>query len=321
MNKDLRIVFLGTPEFAVASLAALYEASYNIVGVVSTADKRSGRGKKNHVSAVKQYALDHHLPILTPLNLKDPQFVEELNKWKPDLQIVVAFRMLPEIVWQAPKFGTFNLHASLLPQYRGAAPINHAIINGEKESGVTTFFLDKKIDTGRIIAQKKCKISKLDTAGDLHDRLMSLGAILVKETVKSISEGTVETIAQRDFMGDITLYAAPKIFKEDGLIDWNQKSVSIHNKIRGLSPYPSAWTTLIEMNKNTELTLKIYATRMTNESSSSPGFIKSDGKSFLYIQTIDYCIDVRELQLQGKKRMKIEDFLRGFPISEEWQCL
>ncbi len=323
MNKDLRIVFMGTPEFAVASLAALYDASYNIVGVVTTADKRAGRGKKNHISAVKQYALDKQLPILTPLNLKDPQFLEELSQWKADLQIVVAFRMLPQVVWQAPRYGTFNLHASLLPQYRGAAPINHAIINGEKESGVTTFFLDKEIDTGRIITQKKCKIAETDTAGDLHDSLMELGAGLVKETVQLISMSDNKIIAteQNAFMNDSELKIAPKIFKEFGLIDWKQKSQSIYNKIRGLSPYPAAWTLLQRMNNNTELSLKIYACKMTNKPSSFPGFLESDGKSFLYIHTADYCIEVQDLQLQGKKRMKIADFLRGFPILEQWRCV
>ena len=199
MNKDLRIVFMGTPDFAVASLDALYKESFNIVGVITTADKRAGRGKKLHVSAVKQYALDHGLPVLTPTNLKDPIFLEDLKNWKADLQIVVAFRMLPAVVWQAPKFGTFNLHGSLLPQYRGAAPINHAIINGEKETGVTTFFLDKEIDTGRIIAQKKCDILDNDMAGDVHDKLMNIGASLVVETVNSILNESVNTISQDDF--------------------------------------------------------------------------------------------------------------------------
>jgi methionyl-tRNA formyltransferase len=273
------------------------------------------------VSAVKQYALEHQIPVLTPLNLKDENFLEDLQQWNADLQIVVAFRMLPEIVWNAPKYGTFNLHASLLPQYRGAAPINHAIINGETESGVTTFFLDKKIDTGRIIAQKKCAISDTDSAGDLHDKLMDLGAVLVKETVQSIIDGKVNTIAQEEYTKDIELKKAPKVFKEDGLIDWNQEARAIHNKIRGLSPYPTAWTRLRNMNNNADLSMKIYVTRINMDCSDSSSILKSDGKTFLRISALDYCIDIQELQLQGKKRMKVTDFLRGFPNINEWEVV
>lgn len=321
MNKDLRIVFMGTPEFAVASLDALYKNSFNIVGVITTADKKAGRGKKLHVAAVKQYALDHDIPILNPQNLKDPTFLEELNTWKADLQIVVAFRMLPAVVWDAPKFGTFNLHGSLLPQYRGAAPINHALINGETETGVTTFFLDKKIDTGRIIAQNKCKISDTDNAEDIHDKLMNIGANLVVETVELIIKGTVNSIHQEDFNDGKELKPAPKIFKEDGLINWNNNARSIYNKIRGLSPYPTAWTRLKDMNNNTELTLKIYTTIISNEKSTSPGSISTDGKTYFRIHTLDYSVEIQELQLQGKKRMKIADFLRGFTITEHYLCL
>lgn len=320
MNKNLRIVFMGTPEFAVTSLDALYKRSFNIVGVITTADKRAGRGKKLHVSAVKQYALDHNIPILTPQNLKDPSFLEELKSWKAELQIVVAFRMLPAVVWQAPKFGTFNLHGSLLPQYRGAAPINHAIINGETETGVTTFFLDKEIDTGRIIEQRKCEISNMDNAGDLHDKLMNIGASLVVDTVDSIIEGKVKTIAQEDFSEGSILKSAPKIFKEDGLIDWTNQATIIYNKIRGLSPYPTAWTRLRNMNNNTELTLKLYQTKISKDKSTHPGSINTDGKTYLNIQTRDYSIEIQELQLQGKKRMKVADFLRGFPISDHYRC-
>ena len=321
MNKDLRIVFMGTPEFAVASLAALYEASYHVVGVITTADNRAGRGKKMQVSAVKQYALDHHIPVLTPLNLKDEKFLEELKQWNADLQIVVAFRMLPEIVWAAPKYGTFNLHASLLPQYRGAAPINHAIMNGETESGVTTFFLDKEIDTGRIIAQKKCEIGNTDNAGDLHDKLMNLGAALVKETVQSIIDGTVQTISQEENMKGIELKKAPKIFKEDGIINWDQSASQINNKIRGLSPYPTAWTMLHNVNNNTELSMKIYASKVYEKNLASSGKINCDSKTYFRINASDYCIDIQEIQLQGKKRMKIADFLRGFSNLDEWEII
>jgi len=321
MNKELRIVFMGTPEFAVASLDALYKASFHIVGVITTADKKAGRGKKLQESAVKKYAIKKQIPVLTPLNLKDPQFLDVLKKWNANLQVVVAFRMLPAIVWQAPKYGTFNLHASLLPQYRGAAPINHAIINGEKESGVSTFFLDQEIDTGRIIEQKKCSISETDSAGDLHDKLMEMGAGLVVETVKAIANNTVKTQNQEELLGDKNIKLAPKIFKADGQIQWNHSAKDIYNKIRGLSPYPSAWTMIKNSHKNTEMSLKIFASSITKNENGLPGHIKTDGKSYLSIQTSDYLLEIKELQLQGKKRMKTIDFLRGFPISKDWICV
>jgi len=316
MNKDLRIVFMGTPEFAVASLAALYDASYHIVGVITTADKKAGRGKKITVSAVKQYALEKEIPVLTPLNLKDPDFLSALSDWKADLQVVVAFRMLPEIVWQQPALGTFNLHASLLPQYRGAAPINHAIINGETESGVTTFFLDKEIDTGRIIAQKKCHISPDDNAGDLHDRLMDMGAGLVVETVAAISNDTVVSKSQNETIVNQELKKAPKIFKNDGLIDWEQEAVYINNKIRGLSPYPAAWSVLKDMDSGKEYSIKIFAAKILEDNATEAGMISTDGKSFLRVHTKDKLIDIQDLQLQGKKRMKVDDLLRGFKSIE-----
>ena len=321
MNKDLRIVFMGTPEFAVASLSALYEASYSVVGVVTTADKKAGRGKKIKMAAVKAYALEKGIPILTPLNLKDPDFLDALRAWEADLQIVVAFRMLPEIVWQTPKYGTFNLHASLLPQYRGAAPINHAIMNGEKESGVSTFFLDKEIDTGRIIAQKKCGISSTDNAEDLHDRLMSLGASLVLETVEAISKGKVTTQPQSDLLGIDNLKKAPKIFKEDGILNWQMKAETIYNKIRALSPYPAAWTVLRDENLNTEYNVKVFSAKIVEGESSISGYLLTDNKTFLRVATNDHLIEIHELQLQGKKRMKVGDFLRGFIISPEMKFI
>ena len=315
MNKDLRIVFMGTPEFAVASLAALYEASFNVVGVVTTTDKKAGRGKKIKMAAVKTYALEKGIPVLTPLKLKDPEFLDALRAWEADLQIVVAFRMLPEIVWKAPRLGTFNLHSSLLPQYRGAAPINHAIMNGEKESGVTTFFLDKEIDTGRIIAQKKCRISFTDNAEDLHDRLMSLGAKLVLETVDAISNGALKTQPQSDLPGIENLKKAPKIFKEDGVLNWHLNAETIYNKIRALSPYPAAWSILHDENVNAKYSVKIFSSKIVEGESNNPGRLITDNKTFLRVATKDHSIEIYELQLQGKKRMKIGDFLRGFSIS------
>lgn len=318
MKKDLRIVFMGTPDFAVASLEILHKNGYNIVGVVTTADKKAGRGKKVQMAAVKKYALENDLHLLTPLKLKDPEFLKELNSLEPNLQVVVAFRMLPELVWQIPEYGTFNLHGSLLPQYRGAAPINHAIIKGEKSTGVTTFFLDKEIDTGRVIAQRKCDIGDSETAGELHDRLMTLGADLVLETVESIASNSNKTVSQDDLVNNSQLNAAPKIFKEDGQISWSQNAQVIFNKVRGLSPYPAAWSIFLDPIKDAQFTMKIYACFVTNEISNGEiGSIQTDGKTFLRVHSNDYCLDIVELQLQGKKRMKIADFLRGFAISDK----
>jgi methionyl-tRNA formyltransferase len=320
-KKDLRIVFMGTPDFAVASLDALHKDDYQIVGVVTTADKKAGRGKKTQIAAVKKYALEHNLRVMTPLNLKDPEFLSELSSLKADLQIVVAFRMLPKVVWNAPPLGTFNLHASLLPQYRGAAPINHAIINGEKETGVTTFFLDEKIDTGRIIMQKTYQISETETAGELHYQLMQIGAALVVETVEHIVKGDLTLLEQSDIAEETQLKAAPKIFKEDGKIDWNEKAEIIFNKIRGLSPYPAAWTKIKAIEDEPERSLKIFSVKKTDiPSSHSPGYLSSDVKKHLRIATKDFDLDILELQLQAKKRLKIADFLRGFSFVEGMQC-
>ncbi len=312
-KEDLRIVFMGTPEFAVSSLDALYNNGYNLVGVITTADKKAGRGKKLQISAVKKYAQEKQIKVLTPLNLKDPGFLIELQALKVDLQIVVAFRMLPKQVWDMPLMGTFNLHASLLPQYRGAAPINYAIINGETQTGVTTFLLDQKIDTGKIIKQERCDISSTETAGSLHDKLMLLGAQLVIETVELIIQDKVIAIDQEEFSDTIQLKTASKIYKDDCLIDWNQDAKIIYNFIRGLSPYPAAWTYLNNKSQKEAITMKIYAASIVESINNIEiGNIYSDGKNYLRVKTMDHSIDILELQLQGKKRMPVADFLRGF---------
>lgn len=302
----MRIVFMGTPDFAVACLQALVEAGLNVVGVVTAADKPAGRGQKMHESAVKQYAVTKGLPLLQPLKLKDPAFIEELSALKADLQVVVAFRMLPEIVWNMPPKGTINLHASLLPQYRGAAPINHAIINGERESGVTTFFLKHEIDTGDIIFSEKVAIGDKDTAGDLHDNLMQVGAKLLVKTVEAIERGGY-TETPQIHTGE--LKHAPKIFKEYCQIDWNQPARRIHNLIRGLSPYPTAFTRL--NNK----TLKIFrAEPEVKEPGISPGAFLTDGKTYLKFAARDGFIKVTDIQYEGKKRMEVTEFLRGMRL-------
>ncbi|HKL96187.1 MAG TPA: methionyl-tRNA formyltransferase [Paludibacteraceae bacterium] len=307
-KNDLRIVFMGTPEFAVASLDALVSRGYKVVGVVTMPDKPAGRGYKIQVSAVKTYALTHNLPILQPEKLKDDDFLEKLKALKADLQIVVAFRMLPEVVWNMPPMGTFNLHGSLLPQYRGAAPINWAIINGEKETGVTTFFLQHEIDTGDLILQKKMAINHLDNAETIHDKLMVLGAQTVVETVDRIVDGTAPKMPQ-PMVGE--LKTAPKIFKETCKIDWNNDGETIYNFVRGLSPYPTAWSELDSNNK--PQIVKIYDV----ESEKSVhrfgiGKIITDGKKELKVTCKDGFVAIKELQLAGKKRMPIAEFLRGY---------
>lgn len=304
MNKELRIVFMGTPDFAVASLKALLDAKFNVVGVITAPDRPAGRGQKLQMSAVKKFALKHNLPVLQPTKLKSKRFLAELKSLEHNLQVVVAFRMLPEIVFTMPKYGCFNLHGSLLPQYRGAAPINWAVMNGEKESGVTTFFLKKKVDTGDIIAQEKVKILANDTAGSLHDKLMETGANLVVNTCKQIQENKVSTYPQPT---NIDLKDAPKIFREDCEINWNQPTEIIYNFIRGLSPYPASWTTLHNLN------FKIYeATPEYSSHNFSAGKIISDHKTNLKFATQDGFISCNLVQLQGKRKMKTEDFLRGY---------
>ena len=299
----MKIVFMGTPDFAVASLSALVEAGFDVVGVVTAADKPAGRGQKLQESAVKQYAISKGIPVLQPLKLKDPEFINELQNLKADLQVVVAFRMLPEIVWDMPSKGTINLHASLLPQYRGAAPINHAIINGEKESGVTTFFLKHEIDTGDVIFSESVSIADDETAGDLHDKLMQVGAGLLVKTVTAITNGDYEEQPQPDVE---ELKHAPKIFKEDCLIDWNKANQAVYNMIRGLSPYPTAFTKL------NDKTLKVFKAEMEDKEPgiASGGFL-TDGKTFLKFATRDGFIKLLDIQYEGKKRMTIEEFLRG----------
>lgn len=306
-KQELRIVFMGTPEFAVPSLEILLLNGCNVVGVITAPDKPGGRGLELQQSAVKKFSLQHHLKILQPEKLKDPLFVEELKSLQPDLQIVVAFRMLPEIVWQLPRIGTFNLHGSLLPQYRGAAPINRAIINGETETGVTTFFLQHEIDTGKIIFQEKIPIGDNETAGELYDRMKHIGAELVLKTVQAIEAGSYPQTEQNNMAG---LKKAPKIFTDDCLIQWNNDVTSIFNQIRGLSPYPSAFTLLQKK------TLKIFsANKIRTPHQHRAGEISTDGKTYLRFAAADGYIDVTELQLEGKKRMKTEEFLRGFRLN------
>lgn len=301
----MRIVFMGTPEFAVASLSALVEAGYTIVGVVTAPDKPSGRGMKLNESAVKKYAVEKGLHILQPPKLKAPEFIEELKNLKADLQIVVAFRMLPEIVWDMPPMGTINVHGSLLPQYRGAAPINWAVINGEKETGVTTFKLKHEIDTGNILLQERIPIGENETAGEVHDKMKETGAQLLVKTVDGLVAGTIKEQEQTQPSSD--LKHAPKIFTETCKIDWNKTVDEVYNLIRGLAPYPAAFTIL--HNK----TLKIFsAKKITSLPSVAPDEHTTDHKTFLRFACNDGWIDVQDIQLEGKKRMNTGDFLRGY---------
>ena len=307
MSKELRIIFLGTPEFAAASLKKLVEHNINVVAVITAPDKPQGRGKKLGISAVKAYAMEAGLPVLQPTNLKSPEFLEELKSYQADLQIVVAFRMLPVAVWDMPPLGTFNLHASLLPQYRGAAPINWAIMNGEKETGITTFFLKHEIDTGEIIYQEKGSIHENDTVEDLYTSLMNKGADLVLKTVKSIQSENYPRLPQQT---DQEIKHAPKIFKADCEIDWQQPSEKIRNFVRGLAPYPASWTTL------NGKTLKIFEVAEASQGTNKPiGTLYSDDKSFIRVNTKDGTLDILDLQLEGKKRMKVTDFLRGYQFN------
>ena len=302
----MKIVFMGTPDFAVASLSALQQAGLDIVGVVTAADKPAGRGQKLNESAVKKYALENGLTILQPVKLKDPLFHEELKALHADLFVVVAFRMLPEVVWQMPAKGTINLHGSLLPQYRGAAPINHAIINGEQETGVTTFFLKQEIDTGDIIFSDAIAIADDETAGSLHDKLMVIGANLLVKTVQAIEADDYNEVPQPE---SEELKHAPKIFKEFCKIDWNQPSQTIYNHIRGLSPYPTAFTTL------NDKTLKIFNAELDHqEPAISPGAFLTDGKTYLKFAAKNGFIKVTDVQFEGKKRMLIDEFLRGMRL-------
>ena len=321
--KKTRIVYMGTPEFAVAPLDALRKNGFDVVGIVTVADKASGRGLKVNESAVKKYAVENNIPVLQPLSLKDPEFLEALKAWKPDLFVVVAFRMLPKVVWEIPKLGTFNLHAALLPQYRGAAPINWAVINGDKATGVTTFMIDEGMDTGKIMYREQCLIGPDETVGEVHDKLMELGSALVVQTVEAIIDRSVEYRVQRSFIqGSEILRPAPKLTRELCHIDWNGKTKHIYNLIRGLSPYPAAFTELVKDDK--ALQMKIYRTvKVTDDDyaamlaangleKAAPGTVLSDGKTYLAFATADGAISVTELQLSGKKKMGVKDFLIGF---------
>lgn len=324
-KEDLRIVFMGTPEFAVETLKKLLSNGYNVVGVVTQPDKPVGRhGSVLQPSAVKQYAQKKGIPVLQPEKMKDPEFLKGLRKWKANLQVVVAFRMLPEVVWAMPKYGTFNVHAALLPQYRGAAPINWAIINGEKKTGVTTFFLDKDIDTGRIICQKEYRIYKHFNVETVYNALMVRGALLCLETLDKIikANGYPEAIPQDKLISsDQSLHNAPKIFKETCEIEWNQTARRIYDFIRGLSPVPAAWTTLRDTNGK-DIVLKIFKSECSDKSSNiAPGRIVVDNKD-MYVSAKDgTLLKIIELQMAGKKRMAARDFLNGIKNITEYQCI
>ena len=316
-----RIVYMGTPEFAVAPLDRLIQNGFKIVGVVTVADKPSGRGLSVNESAVKKYATAHDIPVLQPLKLKDPVFLEQLKAWKADLFVVVAFRMLPEAVWSMPKLGTINLHAALLPQYRGAAPINWAVINGESMTGVTTFMIDKNIDTGGIILREDYRIGADETAGQVHDALMEMGAELVADTVKGLVEGSVETRLQQSFIqGAEVLKPAPKLTRELCHIDWTDTTRHVYNLIRGLSPYPAAYTELTD-GESAPVQLKVYAAeKMEWSGPETPGSLLTDGKSYLAVRTADGAVSLKSLQLAGKKRMDVGSFLLGFRDAEKYHC-
>lgn len=308
-KRDLRIVFMGTPDFAVESLKQLVENQFNIVGVITATDKPAGRGNKIQQSPVKQYALEQGLTVLQPTNLKSTKFLKQLDQLNHNLQVVVAFRMLPEVVFQQPEYGAFNLHGSLLPQYRGAAPIHWAVMNGETKTGVTTFYLKKQIDTGNIIFQKSIEIKESDTTGIVYEKLMQEGAKLVVETCRAIENNTVEPKPQNT--EGIELKEAPKIFREDCEINWTQNTQTIYNFIRGLNPYPVAWTTLKEK------VFKIYfGEKEVEQHNHPPQTIHSDNKTFLKIATADGWINCIDVQLEGKKRMPVTDFLKGYTVIE-----
>lgn len=303
----MKIIFFGTPDFAVASLQKIMEAGFDVAAVVTAPDKQAGRGLKLQQSAVKQFAVEHHLPVLQPEKLKNPDFIEELRTYNADLFVIIAFRMLPEAVWNMPPLGSINLHGSLLPQYRGAAPINWAVINGEKETGVTTFFLKHQIDTGSIILRDKIEITETDTAGTVHDKLMVVGAELMVSTLTAI-ESNNYVLEEQDL--SVETKHAPKIFKDDCLIDFSKTTEAVYNFIRGLSPYPTAWTKLGAQ------TLKVFwADKETGESTATSGTLLSDNKKYIKVACADGWLSLKDIQLEGKKRMGVEEFLRGFDIS------
>jgi methionyl-tRNA formyltransferase len=310
-----KVIFMGTPEFAVASLKQLIDDGINVVAVVTAPDRPSGRGQKVNMSAVKKYALEQELPVLQPKKFKTDEFLDELKSYGADLFVVVAFRMLPEVVWSMPPLGTINLHGSLLPNYRGAAPINWAVINGEKETGVTTFFIEKEIDTGKIIDKESICIKATDTAGTVHDKLMNVGAKLLSNTVKNILTDNVKAIPQNDL--DLSkIKHAPKIFKPDCKIDWSDKTISIFNKIRGLSPYPTAWTEVINVaDKNQTKTIKLFEVEYLVNTKNNSHQIEIENKKVKF-GTADGWIIVKDVQLEGRKRMPIQSLMNGFDFSK-----
>ncbi len=315
-SHSLRIIFMGTPIFAVATLKKLVKENYNIVAVVTSADKPAGRGQQVQESEVKQFARQHNIPVLQPEKLKSQEFIEQLKLLNPDLQIVVAFRMLPEVVWQLPKYGTFNLHASMLPQYRGAAPINHVIINGENQTGVSTFFLEQDIDTGKIIFQEAIPIEPDEVAGDLHDRMMEIGANLVVRTVTAIGKGEISKISQADFIKKAeVLKTAPKIFRANCKINWDLDGMAIHNHIRGLSPYPAAWTELHRENGEV-IALKIHKSKFTPATANDKEFKAGSIIEHFKIYTLTGILEVLEVQAAGKKKIKASEFLLGFKFKD-----
>lgn len=302
-----KIVFFGTPEFAVCSLKRILDDGYEVAAVVTMPDKESGRGRKISQSDVKKFAVENGLKVLQPEKLKSPEFIEELRRINADLFIVIAFRMLPEVVWSMPRLGTFNLHGSLLPKYRGAAPINRAIMNGEKETGVTTFFLKHEIDTGDMIQQRKIEILDEDNAGTIHDKLMEMGAEMVSQTISAITDGTLKTFPQPE--GEFI--PAPKIFKEDCRIDWNRDSVDIHNLVRGLSPYPAAFSTLA-LENGKEMDVKIFRTALSDRrSEKGPGEVIVENRR-MFVKTVDGILEILEIQPSGKRHMEVHDFLLGY---------
>lgn len=316
---------MGTPDFAVTTLEALLDGGYNVVAVVTQPDKPVGRhGSVLQPSAVKQCALAHNLPVLQPVKMKDEAFVEELKSYGAQLQVVVAFRMLPEIVWNMPEFGTFNVHASLLPQYRGAAPINWAIINGDQKTGVTTFFLDHEIDTGRVILQKEFPIGHDDNVEYVYDNLAKLGAQTAVETIDMLLEkdGDIPTMAQEELCGgtDVELRPAPKIFKETCRINWQQSAENVHNFVRGLSPYPGTWTEMKKGDDGQPTVVKVFKTSVTEETSELPTGTIIRRKSKMYVTTATTLLQIHELQMSGKKRMDAASFLNGFADVEEYHC-
>ena len=317
--KNIRIVYFGTPEFAASQLEAILAAGFDVAAVVTMPDKPAGRGKKIQFSEVKKTALAHGLPLLQPEKLKDPDFLSQLATYQANLFIVVAFRMLPAVVWKMPKLGTFNLHASLLPQYRGAAPINFALINGETETGLTTFFLNEEIDKGDIIMREKATIRPDETAGELHDELMLLGNRIVVETIKKIGQGCLSTQNQEEFAGNRPLKSAPKITKEFCRINWHQDCLTIFNHIRGLSPYPAAHTQLVSGQGNS-IEMKVFASEIEAETPTLPvGTVVTDNKTVLKIMAEDGFVRLIQVQQAGKKSMSVADFLRGTQLLGEWK--